>query len=81
MILDTLRGRKLAGNDLQDRNCCKIAISLIMALRWALECNGLISPVKIFGPVTTLSDVGVEYSTLPTTSLNPATNYAAITRS
>jgi hypothetical protein len=41
----------------------------------------LISPVKIFGPVTTLSDVGVEYSTVPTTSLNPATNYAAITRS
>src|ERR1700739_4107861 len=32
----------------------------------------LISPVKIFGPVTTWSDVGVEYSTLPTTSLNPA---------
>ena len=28
MILDTLRGRKLAGNDLQDRNCCKIAVTL-----------------------------------------------------
>jgi hypothetical protein len=28
-----------------------------------------------------LSEVGVEYSTLPATSLNLATNYARITRS
>jgi hypothetical protein len=35
-----------ADQPIQLAGCCNIPVTLIMALRWALECNGLVTTVS-----------------------------------